>query len=224
MGRPAEKIRTIRPTCQFHRHYHHMTKTFAWSSNLILHRKTYTIAKAIKYPRFHLLSHVAKTITIQLNPAMSPPYTSAMTAKILHLDTSSPKRLRTAMRIFNLTFQMYTAPPQNYLRSIIFNATSAGPLNQTNQNTAAPNKYTVLNTNSPSSLNNSNKIYFADYCFETGSTRSLNGLPQFHAYSQQYQLKTTPRTSQHSFRFRTGVHQSKGTFHARLPLPNRLHL
>lgn len=59
---------------------------------------------------------------------------------------------------------------------------------------------------------------------ETGSTQSLIGHSQFHAYCKQYNLSIKTRPSPHYFRFGTGVHQSRGTFKARIPLPNQSYL
>lgn len=57
-----------------------------------------------------------------------------------------------------------------------------------------------------------------------GATRSLIGVPQFHAYFQQYNMRITAKQSPQSFRFGIGVHKWQGTFNARITLPNHSYI
>lgn len=70
-------------------------------------------------------------------------------------------------------------------------------------------------------MDNNNKTNFAGYCFENGKTRSLIGLPQFHAYFESYKLRITTRPFHHSFCFGTCVHKQQVTLNARIPLPSQ---
>lgn len=61
---------------------------------------------------------------------------------------------------------------------------------------------------------------FHGYCIDSGASRTLVGKQQFDAYCKDLQVEVDIQPSPHTFRFGSGVHQSIGSFMARLPLPN----
>lgn len=86
--------------------------------------------------------------------------------------------------------------PENMIYSVIYSTTPVRISLWTFQNNLVCNAHSI-STNNLSSMVNNNKINFVHYCLETGATRSLIGLSQFHVYFQQYKLGITVCSSPH---------------------------